>query len=168
MGDWGEMMVIKVAVSGSRRSRFENPICGKLATYWILARNILPLTGQDSVIVGHGASPAGGVDEWTAEFCSMCGLPMVSFKPDGYTREAFLCRNRELVRWADRVICIFAEEFYSRGGTYSVYHYAKKCGKLTSAYVVDTVNCQITKVFPMREVVLSWCKNRKTLNTSLR
>lgn len=104
---------MKIAVVGSRSIR------------WVDLSRVIP--PQCTEIVSGGAR---GVDTCAAEFARANGIPLKEFLPDyaRYGRGAPLCRNTQIVEYADMVIAYW--DGRSRGTLDSV----RKCRELGKPY----------------------------------
>jgi hypothetical protein len=118
---------MKILISGSRKLSDNN-------TYTQLEKalnNLSPTT------ILHGG--AKGVDTLAAQYATQNKLPQTVIKPD-YNKGgkyAPLMRNTELVKQADKVICIYAADRIRKGGTGDTYKKAMKAGKLAAEIIPE-------------------------------
>ena len=132
----------KIAVSGSREKYFINPTVGAKGTFKILDRY------RGNIVFGCGDSPLGGVDTWVKNYCLSNNIPIFLFPPKSFTREAFIQRNKDMVLWCDRLICIFAEGIRVKSGTFSTLTFALKVHKPINVYIINSKDKKILEVIP--------------------
>ena len=127
---------MKILISGSRKLRDNN-------TYTQLEK--LLKTMHPTHIIHGGAK---GVDTLADRYAKENQLPKTVIKPDYQNRgkHAPLIRNTELVKLADKVICVYAKGRERQGGTGDTYRKATKAGKLAAELTPETN--QLTK--PLR------------------
>jgi len=82
--------------------------------------------------VGHGNAP--GVDQVVDMVARRLGHHVVVFHPQRWEKEYLLRRDIELVRWSDRVVAIFVNE-YTRGTAFTMAA-ARVLGKTVTAFLV--------------------------------
>lgn len=132
----------KIAVSGNRRAYFYNKEIGKRGVWQILKKYSF------DAIFGAGESPEGGVDEWVKEFCLRNSVPYVGFPPEEYTKKAYFERNLKMIKWADMVICIFAETIRYRGGTWFTLIRSVNMNKPVYPFLILTRHEEIYHLIP--------------------
>lgn len=118
---------MKILISGAR-SLSDNKTYTELEK---ALKNLNPTT------ILHGG--AKGVDTLAAQYATQNKLPQTVIKPD-YTKGgkyAPLLRNTELVKQADKVICIYAADRIRKGGTGDTYKKAMKAGKLAAELIPE-------------------------------
>ncbi len=118
---------MKILISGSRK-------LSDNTTYTELEKVMSTLTPTQIL---HGG--AKGVDTLAAQYATKHKLPQTIIKPD-YTKGgkyAPLMRNTELVKMADKVVCIYATDKVRQGGTGDTYRKAMKAGKLAAELVPE-------------------------------
>jgi hypothetical protein len=124
---------MKILISGSRKLTDNK-------TYTQMEKVLNTLTPTQIL---HGG--AKGVDSLAARYADLKNLPQTVIKPD-YSkggRHAPLMRNSELVKLADKVICIYAADRIRKGGTGDTYRKAMKAGKLAAELIPE--NDEVTK-----------------------
>jgi len=121
------IVYMKIMISGSRKLNDNN-------TYTQLEKALEHLT---PTLILHGG--AKGVDTLAAQYATKHNLPQTVIKPD-YTKGgkyAPLMRNTELVKLADKVICVYAADKIRQGGTGDTYRKAMKAGKLAAELIPE-------------------------------
>lgn len=124
---------MKIMISGSRKLSDNN-------TYTQLEKALNTLAPTHIL---HGG--AIGVDTLAARYAKQHKLPQTVIKPD-YTKAgkyAPLLRNTELVKLADKVICVYAADRIRKGGTGDTYKKASKAGKLAAELIPEKNQIQI-------------------------
>ena len=132
----------KITVTGSREKYFIDSTIGYKGTVKILERY------GENVVFGCGDSPLGGVDAWVKNYCLSNNIPIFLFPPKSFTREAFIRRNRDMVLWCDKLICIFAEGIRVKSGTFSTLMFALKMNKPIEVYIINSRERKIIQVIP--------------------
>ena len=118
---------MKILISGSRKLNDNN-------TYTQLEKVLDKMT---PTTILHGG--AKGVDSLAARYAELKNLPQTVIKPD-YAKggkHAPLMRNTELVKLADKVVCVYAADRIRKGGTGDTYRKATKAGKLAAELIPE-------------------------------
>jgi hypothetical protein len=118
---------MKILISGSR-SLSDN------TTYTELEK-VLSTLAPTQIL--HGG--AKGVDTLAGLYATHKNLPQTVLKPD-YAKGgkyAPLMRNTELVKMADKVVCVYAADRIRKGGTGDAYQKAMKAGKLAAELIPE-------------------------------
>jgi hypothetical protein len=118
---------MKILISGSRKLRDNN-------TYTQMEK-VLNTLSPTKIL--HGG--AKGVDTLAARYANQNNLPQTVIKPNYNKggRNAPLMRNTELVKRADKVICIYSADRIRKGGTGDTYRKAMKAGKLAAELIPE-------------------------------
>jgi len=128
---------MKILISGSRKLSDNK-------TYTQIEKALNHLAPTEIL---HGG--AKGVDTLAARYANLKKLPQTVIKPD-YTKGgkyAPLMRNTELVKMADKVVCVYAADRIRKGGTGDTYRKAMKAGKLAAELIPE--KSEITKALTL-------------------